>query len=416
MDRVLIKSGRLFDGVADHAQPQRFLTVRGGLIEAMGAQTELGGEDGRFSQVLDLGVDTTVLPGLINMHTHMSASADCDAANIRHDLIHDGAERLIVRSVNNLREALHCGITTVRDCGTLNAVAFAVRQAAEEGLIDSPRVIAAGNGITTTAGHCWFFSHEADSAHELRKAVREQVKQGADFIKFFATGGRLTPGSNVYAAQYTEAELIAGAEEARRLGKTSASHALGTPGIHGSIAAGVTTIEHCIFLAPGQNGEDRLAYEPETARRIADKGIYVVPTLFMGVEKFKGQPGFNPTPAQQAFFDARPERFRLTVELVEAGVRLASGSDAGMSHVGFGDYPEDLILTGEGCGLSPVYVLKSATSVAAEALHREDIGVLAPGKSADLLAVQGNPLENLRALKQASHVMVQGRLTVLGTQ
>ena len=238
--------------------------------------------------------------------------------------------------------------------------------------------------------------------------MRAQVKAGADFIKVFATGGGSTPGTNTFAAQYSEAEMCALTEEARRLDKRVASHAHGTPGVLTSISARVTTIEHCSFFRPSGT-----QYEPEHGRRIADAGIYVCPTVFQGRGKLLVQ---NPDlPWAAEFRQTRAERFAVIRCLVEQGVQLVSGSDAGVNFNEFTDYPGDLILTVEGVDLSPVYVLKSATSIAAEALGRSDLGVIAPGKAADLLAVQGNPLQDIRALNTPVLVVSRGRI-VLGGQ
>jgi imidazolonepropionase-like amidohydrolase len=196
-------------------------------------------------------------------------------------------------------------------------------------------------------------------------------------------------------------------EEARRLDKGVAAHAHGTPGVLTSIAVRVTTIEHCSFWHPGG-----MQYDPEQGRRIADAGIYVCPTLFQGMGTRLAQDPDQPWAAahrtQQA---ARCHRGR---RLVEQGVQPVSGSDAGVSWNTLSDYPGDLIFTVEGTGLSPVYVRKSATSGAAAALGRRDLGVLAPEKAADILAVQGNPLHDIRALAAPRLVVARGRV-VAGT-
>jgi imidazolonepropionase-like amidohydrolase len=194
-------------------------------------------------------------------------------------------------------------------------------------------------------------------------------------------------------------------EEARRLGKRVASHAHGTPGVYTSIAARVTTIEHCSFLQPAG-----AQYEPEQGRRIADAGIYVCPTVFQGRSKFFPHDPEQLTAADRQFLRDREARFRMLRQMVEQNIRLVSGSDAGVAYNTFSDYPDDLVLTVEGVDLSPLYVLKSTTSVAAEALGRDDLGVIAAGKAADLLAVHGNPLQDIRALRQPLLVVARGRI------
>jgi imidazolonepropionase-like amidohydrolase len=386
--------------VAERALEHAYVVVDGNTITALGSQAELAGSTEHFAQVLDLGAEATVLPGLINMHTHMSFSA---GTSIFDDHQQESYETKLIRAVENLKAALRTGVTTVRDCGTLNGIAFAVRAAVERGTMLGPRVIASGNGVTTTGGHLWWCGVEADSEVEVRRAVRAQVKAGADFIKVFATGGGSTPGTNSCAAQYSEVEMRALTEEARRLDKRVASHAHGTPGVLRSIAARVTTIEHCSFLQPSG-----IQYEPEQARRIADAGIYVCPTVFQGRGKLLVQNPDEPWAAE--FRQGQAERFHVIRRFVDQGVRLVSGSDAGVNFNAFTDYPGDLILTVEGVDLSPLYVLRSATSVAAEALGRSDLGVIAPGKAADLLVVQGNPLQDIRALNTPVLVVSRGRI------
>ena len=402
MGPVLIKAGRVYDGLAEDALEHAYVIIEGATITAVGRQGELVGSAGRFAREIDLGPEVTVLPGLINMHTHMSFSA---GEKIMADHQRESNEIKLIRSVDNLKAALGTGVTTVRDCGTLNSIAFAVREAIESGITMGPRVIASGGGITTTGGHLWFNGIEADNEAEVRRAVRSQVKAGADFIKIFATGGGSTPGTNSLAAQYSEAEMCAITEEARRLGRRTAAHVHGTPGVYTSIAARVTTIEHCSFLTPAG-----VRYEPEQAQRIADAGIFVCPTVFQGKSKF-----FPRDPAQlpaedKEFLEQREQRFAMLRQMVAQGIRMVSGSDAGVTCNTFTDYPGDLMLMVEGVDLTPTYVIKSATSVAAEALGRDDLGVIASGKAADLLAVQGNPLQNIRALEQPRLVVARGRL------
>lgn len=402
MESLLIKAGRVYDGVSAHAMEQAYIVVEGDTISAFGPQSELADSTGRFAHEIDLGSQVTVLPGLINMHTHMSFSA---GAEVFADHQRELYEAKLIRAVENLKAALRTGVTTVRDCGTLNSIAFAVRAAVESGIMSGPRVIASGAGITTTGGHLWFCGIEADSVGEVRRAVRAQTKAGADFIKVFATGGNTTPGTNSLAAQYTEAEMCAITEEARRLDKKVAAHVHGTPGVYTSIAARVTTIEHCSFLQP-----TGVTYEPEQGRRMADAGIYVCPTIFQGRGKLFAREQDYTSPEAKEFWARREARFRLVQQLVEQGVQLVSGSDAGVAYNAFTDYPGDLILAVEGADLSPLYVLKSATSVAAEALGRSDLGVITAGKAADLFAVQGNPLEDIRALNHPKLILSRGRI------
>ena len=401
MAELLIKAGRIFDGEAEAPLANGFVTIADGRIETVGAQAELGAEAGRFGQTIDLGAEATLLPGLINMHTHITFSA---GDTVFHDGVNDSNEMRVIRAMNNMREALLCGTTTIRDCGTLNSVVFPMRQAVEEGLVTGPRIVASGNGITTTGGHCWFCSTEADSEDEVRKAVRQQLKAGADFIKVFSTGGNTTPGTNALEAQYTEQEMCAATDEARRLNLRVASHAHGTPGVLNSIAARVHTIEHCTFLTP-----EGIQYDVEQAKRIADAGIYVCPTIFRGIAKVAEREDIKDSTQLKNHLAALEQRYQTLRGLIEQGVRIVAGTDAGVRHSGFGDYPTDLKLMGEGSSLAPVTVLRTATSAAAQCLGRDDIGRIAPGMCADLLGVRGNPLEAIADLLQTELVVARGR-------
>ena len=402
MGPMLIKAERIFDGQADHVLERAYVIVNGDVIEAIGPQSELDGSDGRFAQEIDLGANVTLMPGLINMHTHMSFSSS-DTVFADHQA--ESLETKLIRSVDNLKMALRTGVTTVRDCGTLNRIAFSVRAAVENGIFQAPRVVASGEGVTTTGGHLWFCGVEADTEDEVRRAVRSQVKAGADFIKAFATGGNTTPRTNSLAAQYTEAEMRAITEEAERLNVRVAAHAHGSPGVRNAIRARVTTIEHCSFMTAAGIG-----YEPDEVRMIVDAGLYVCPTIFQGQGKYLDREQAKESEEVAHFFSLREQRFNLVRRLVEDGVQIVSGSDAGVRFNTFDDYPADLVLATEGTDLSPLYMLKTTTSIAAEALGRPDLGVLAPGRAADLFAVAGDPLQDIRALTQPRFVMARGQI------
>jgi len=281
-----------------------------------------------------------------------------------------------------------------------------VRDAIEQGLLTGPRIIASG-AVTTTGGHCWYCATESDDEVSVRRAVRQHVKDGVDFIKLFATGGNLTPGTNSIEPQFSGPELCAAAEEARRLGMRTASHAHGTAGVVNSINARVSTIEHCSFLSTGGIG-----WEETLAREIADLGIFVCHTIFRGVAKFEGDPHYRFSESEQRQLEGSKARLTLTRRLADAGVPLVAGNDAGVTHVGFADFPSDLVLVAEGCGFSPGAVLRSATGVAADALGRADIGRIRVAASADLLAVAGDPSVDIGAIEATRLVMARGQVVL----
>lgn len=396
----LIKAARLFDGVKQHEHA--YIVIDGDRIREVGQQQDLGAScKQQFEETIELDTEQTLLPGLINMHTHLSFSG---ARSVFHDATTESDVIKTVRIVDNLRRALATGVTTVRDCGTWPRLALPIRNAVEHGLLPGPRIIASG-AITTTGGHCWYCATEADSEDEVRKAVRAHTKDGVDFIKLFATGGNTTQGSDALTVQYTREQLCAATEEARKANRRTAVHAHAFEGVRNSIDAGVTTIEHCSF----QTGAG-IGWDEEMATQIVDKGIFVCHTTFRAASKFENDSAFEFTPAEIAANAKRQQRVALTRRLHDKGVRLIAGNDAGVSHVSFDDFPGDLIYTAQACGLDSGTVLRSATSVAAEALGRDDLGTIAAGKVADLLVVRGNPIADVTSIAQTECVYTRGQL------
>jgi imidazolonepropionase-like amidohydrolase len=399
----ILLADRVWDGTAAVAIERGFVAVEGTAITNVGRQVDLGSAVDT-ADVVDLG-GCTVLPGLINAHVHLTFSAS--AAPVA-DYVADaeaGLGALTLRAVQNVESAARVGVTTVRDLGTLNEVAFAVRDAAAKGTIDSPRILTSGNPITVTGGHCHWFSHHCDTEDEVRQAVHTQVSSGADLVKIFATGGNMTPGTDPFAPQYTQAELDACVQECHRLGVPVAAHAHATEGIRRAVAARVTTVEHCSFETP-----DGVEYDPAIAEAMAASGIAFCPTL--GVSLYRAS--LRPPEERNPIVTRLLARHELVVAafrgLLAAGVSLLAGSDAGIPLRPFSDYPEDVAtLVHDNLGLTALDALRAATSQAAALLGLGDTGVLAPGRRADLLAVEGNPLIDIDELRRTRLVMIAGR-------
>ncbi|HUG15655.1 MAG TPA: amidohydrolase family protein [Thermomicrobiales bacterium] len=392
-------AARLFDGTGAQAIQNAFLRVEDGRIKDVGRREDLGSA---AANARDFG-DATLLPGLVNMHTHLTCSM---SEQTLADALNDSYEVKMMRAVENARASLLSGVTTIRDCGTLNAIVFAIREASAQGIITAPHVWASGDVLTSTGGHCYFFGVECDTAEEARWAVRHQVKDGADYIKVMATGGGLTPNTNPGEPQFTEDQMIAIVQDSERIGKYVAAHCHGTPGIRNSIAARVRTIEHCSFMVPHGSG---IQYEQDVADAVAETGIYVCPTIGVGERArrmMEEQGRDNP------FAAIRHERLDNMRKLVESGVKFVSGNDAGMMMTGFDDFQLDLELLVEHVGMSSADAIVTATGRAAEAIGSDDFGVLQPGRRADVLAVRGNALDDIGALRNLRMVMKAGQIVV----
>ena len=380
------------------------------LIDGTGAPPVRGRavaiEDGRIARVVDEAslprgerIDLeggTLLPGLINCHVHLCLGAEADPVTPMR------AEPLAltaVRAARRARETVEAGVTTVRDLGGREYAEMAVKRAVDEGLVAGPGILAAGKPICMTGGHGHWVAREADGPDDVRRAVREQLKAGADVVKIIATGGVMTPGMEAGAPQLTAAEIAAAIEEARKAGRRTAAHAQGTAGIADCVAAGITTIEHGIYLTE------------EIVARMAADGIYLVPTLNApcaiaagGIAA--GIPAFM-VRKSEIVTESHLASFRMALA---AGVAIAAGSDAGTPLNRHGSLVPELALM-VAHGMTPLQAIRSATQVAAEALGiGEETGRIAPGLSADLVAVAGDPAQKIEALDDVRLVVARGRI------
>lgn len=397
MALTTLLAARLFDGTGAEAIDNAFIQIEDGKVKRVGRREDLG--TGAAS-ARDLG-DATILPGLINMHTHLTLSGSMQVLN---DALHDTYEIKMMRAVEHARQAIESGVTTIRDCGTLNSIVFAIREASRTGLIKGPHVWASGDVLTSTGGHCYFFGTECDTIEDVRRAVRRQVKAGADFVKVMATGGGITPNTFPAQPQFTRDEMIALVEDTARLGRYVAAHCHGTPGIYNAIAANVRTIEHCSFMTP-----TGIHYEQEATDKIVEQGIYICPTLGAGgrmMEKMQREGIQHP---MLASMHARYENLR---RMAASGVRFVSGNDAGVTMSGFDDFQLDLELLVEHVGFSSAEAIVTATGRAAEAIGADEFGTLKPGKRADVLAVRGDALGDIGALRNIVLVLKSGQVMV----
>jgi imidazolonepropionase-like amidohydrolase len=380
--------------------------LRGGtVVDADGArEADVAVEDGEIAAVGDVPDDPDeeidasgqyVAPGLVDAHVHVTMDGRADPSEVRGD----SEATLAYRATANLRDALDAGVTTLRDLGAPESLALDAGTAVEDGVLEGPRVLGCGEAVVMTGGHGYWFGREADGAAEAKKAVREQLKRGADVVKCMATGGVLTEGALTGAPELDESELEAIVETADAKRVPTAAHAHGAAGIKNAVRAGISSIEHGTFM-------DR-----EAAELMADRGTYWVPTakalygiVDAGTEA--GIPEFAVEKAEEAK-GAWADAFDYALD---AGVPIAMGTDAGTPFNYHGDIPEELELMVEH-GLSEEAALEAATVNAADLLGLDgEVGRVAEGYRADLTVLDSDPLSDVTAWQSPTNVVADGEL------
>jgi imidazolonepropionase-like amidohydrolase len=360
--------------------------------------------------------NVSLIPGLVDAHCHMHCSATSDAQALAL-AEKDDIQRLTMRAVTAMRKAVLAGTTTVRDIGSRNEVAFAVKQAIKDGAIPGPRLLVAGTPITITAGHCWFFGTQADTADEVAKAVRAQVRQGADAIKIMSTGGMFTPTANPRQPQYPAETLSVAVREAARSGITVAAHCLSAEGVKNCVEANVHNLVHARWLA--EDPTKGLEFDHDTAQRMADQGQWVDPTIghsMLGheaVARGEAPPRAIHWSVAESNVDD-DEHYETLNQMHDLGVRFISGLDMGMSHGTHDRSAANAWSFVENLGWDTWSALRMATIDTAEALGMDaEIGSISPGKVADLAAFDGDPAENIRDMDRASTVIQNGNIIKL---
>ncbi|HEY7144204.1 MAG TPA: amidohydrolase family protein [Streptosporangiaceae bacterium] len=342
----------------------------------------------------------TALPGLIDSHVHLTLSAGPDCLAV---LESETDEQLVERGLANARRMAAAGITTVADLGARGQAGFEIARRAAAGP-PFARVLAAGAPITPSRGHTCFFGGEADGAAGVAAAVRDRVERGAAIIKIIATGGAMTAGTDPLAASYPVPVLAAAAREARLLGRPVTAHAHGTAGIRAALAAGLDAVEHATMLGAGGDWE----FDAALAAGIAAAGMRVIPTAAAG-RRYE-RTGGAWTAALPNRATGSDTRTRNAGALLRSGVTLVAGTDAGIAHTDFGDELFTELEAYVSVGMNPAAAIGAATTSAAAHLRLEaSTGTLAPGRAADVLIVEGDPLSDITALRRTRLVLRAGQ-------
>ena len=409
-ETIALKAARLFDGKSSSLVQNGVVIVRGDKIVDAGSNLPLPSG----AQVIDLG-DATLSPGLMDAHTHLTADYSGNYNERRLQELDLNVSEQAIRATMFARATVEAGFTTVRDLGSRfvasrEFVDVALRNSINKGTIVGPRMLVATKGIGATGGHFdptsgfrdFLFGREPDytdgianGPDEIRKAVRFEVKNGADVIKAAVSGGVLSLADEVDTPQLTPAEMAALVDESHRLRRKVAVHCHGDQAAREAIEAGVDSIEHGSFM------------KPETLAMMKKKGTYLTPTL-MASEWIMGKLANYPAALQEkakAAFNARSEMFRNAVKM---GVKISFGTDAAVYPHGENAKEFKLMVD---LGMSSIDALKSATTNDAELFGvAQKLGTLEKGKLADVIAVPGDPTTDITATARVSFVMKEGKI------
>jgi imidazolonepropionase-like amidohydrolase len=407
---IVLKAARIFDGKSKSLIPNGVVVVQGDKIVDMGSNVAVPSD----AKVIDLG-DMTLSPGFMDAHTHLTLDFSGDFNKRRLEQLDLNISEQAIRAVGYARTTVEAGFTTVRDVGSRfvssrEFVDVALRNAINKGVIVGPRMLVATKGIGATGGHFdptggfrdFLFGREPDytdgianGPDEVRKAVRFEVKNGADVIKAAVSGGVLSLADEVDTPQFTPAEMAALVDESHRLRKKVAVHCHGDQAAREAIEAGVDSIEHGSFM------------KPQTVALMKQKGTFLTPTL-MASEYIMSKIDRYPPTLQAKAREATAARSDMFRNAVKMGVRISFGTDAAVFPHGQNAKEFALMI---GLGMAAIDALKSATSNDAELLGiAQKVGTLEKGKLADIIAMPGDPIADITVTERVSFVMKEGKI------
>lgn len=399
---VAIRAGKVLDVKTGKYLTDQILWIESGRIKAIGAAADLEKQLPKGIQTIDLS-SKTILPGLIDCHTHLTFNPNMAGPAGLH--VSYPREALI--GAHNAKVTLEAGFTTVRNLGAHGYSDIALRDAIIAGDVPGPRMLASGPPLSITGGHAdenylapqynFFEEGVADGVDAVMAKVREDIKYGADVIKFMATGGVMSEGDNPALEQYSPEEMKAIVETAHGLGRKVAAHAHGELGIKNAVLAGVDSIEHGSYI------------QDEEIRLMKERGTYLVPTVYLEewlMENINSI-GMTPNMIEKAKIVLPIARENLS-HAFQSGVKVAFGTDAAVYPHGLNAHEFGTMVD---MGLPPLLAIQAATVNAADLIGWSDrVGTLEAGKYADIIAVDGDPVANVRVLEKVSFVMKGGEV------
>jgi imidazolonepropionase-like amidohydrolase len=394
--RTLIRAGHVLDVKTGKISDGQTIVVAGGNIQSIAPTNTVTAQSG--DEVIDLS-SLTVLPGLIDVHTHLTMNTDFDPFRE----VTSTAAKEAINGVVNARKTLMAGFTSVRNVGASGFVDVDLRDAINAGQVAGPHMLVSGPAMGITGGHCddnllpaQYHSvgdGVADGIAQVQHKVRENIKYGADLIKICATGGVLSKGDDPQASQYTLEEMQAIVADAHRLGRKVAAHAHGAQGILWATEAGVDSIEHGSYIDDAAIAE------------MKKRGTYLVPTVYL--EDWMLENGHLPEFYHQKMIDVSAVAKQNIKHAMQAGVKIALGTDAAVYPHGLNAHELDVYVNQ--LGMAPLKALQTATINAADLMGlTSKAGTLEPGKWADIIAVEKNPLDDVRVLQDVKFVMKAG--------